>query len=207
MASLRREQRRGMLFALTLVLVVVAGAGRAEGNPVDRWNDLIGEASRRFGVPDNWIRSVIWAESRGETTLGGRPITSPAGAMGLMQIMPDTWTYLRHRYDLGVDAYDPHDNIFAGTAFLAELYRKYGYPNLFAAYNAGPSRLDDFLQAGLPLPNETRGYLAELMVPVAKPETSVSVPRGGGLFFDLHVQPAQPSPAARGALFSVLRPF
>ena len=46
---------------------------------------------------------------------------SPKGAMGLMQIMPETWAELRSRYGLGNDPYDPHDNILAGTAYLREL--------------------------------------------------------------------------------------
>ena len=43
--------------------------------------------------------------------------------MGLMQIMPATWAELRERYDLGNDPYDPHDNILAGTAYLARTAR------------------------------------------------------------------------------------
>ncbi|WP_442868385.1 lytic transglycosylase domain-containing protein [Bradyrhizobium sp. CCBAU 11445] len=53
---------------------------------------------------------------------------SPKGAMGLMQIMPATWTELRERYNLGNDPYDPHDNILAGTAYLRELLDRYGSP-------------------------------------------------------------------------------
>jgi soluble lytic murein transglycosylase-like protein len=43
---------------------------------------------------------------------------SERGAMGLMQIMPKTWTELRARHGLGADPYDPHDNILAGTAYI-----------------------------------------------------------------------------------------
>jgi soluble lytic murein transglycosylase-like protein len=53
---------------------------------------------------------------------------SPRGAMGLMQIMPDTWTGLRVRYGLGADPYDPRDNILAGAAFLREMHDRYGAP-------------------------------------------------------------------------------
>src|SRR3546814_10645940 len=55
---------------------------------LDRWRDFIAEASRRFGVPEAWIRAVMKAESGGRTVLDGRPITSRAGAMGPMQVMP-----------------------------------------------------------------------------------------------------------------------
>ena len=65
---------------------------------------------------------------------------SPKGAIGLMQIMPDTWTGLRRRYGLGIDPFDPHDNILAGAAYLRELHDRYGVPGFLAAYNAGPAR-------------------------------------------------------------------
>jgi soluble lytic murein transglycosylase-like protein len=62
--------------------------------------------------------------------------------MGLMPVMPDTYQEMRLRHGLGPDAYDPRDNILAGTAYLAEMVARYGYPWCFAAYNAGPGRLD-----------------------------------------------------------------
>ena len=65
---------------------------------------------------------------------------SPKGAMGLMQIMPETWAALRSRYGLGADPYDAHDNIMAGAAYLRELHDRYGTPGFLAAYNAGPAR-------------------------------------------------------------------
>src|SRR3546814_10108268 len=127
-----------------------------------RWRDFIAEASRRFGVPEAWIRAVMQAESGGLTMLDGHPITSRAGAMGLMQVMPGTYEDMRRAHDLGADPHDPRDNILAGTAYLRAMYDRYGYPNLFAAYNAGPGRYDDHLQQGRPLPAETRAYLASI---------------------------------------------
>ncbi len=153
---------------------------------LDRWQSLIAEASRRFGVPEAWIRAVMRAESGGQTMLDGRPTTSRVGAMGLMQIMPETWAGLRARYGLGIDPYDPHDNIFAGAAYLRELYQRYGYPNLFAAYNAGPGRLDAHLSGGRPLPDETQAYLASLGQPAFEPPRPPVVPSGTSLFFALH---------------------
>lgn len=117
---------------------------------------FINEASQRFGIAPNWIRSVQSIESA-----GGVHARSPKGAMGLMQIMPATWAELRERYDLGNDPYDPHDNILAGTAYLRELLDRYGSPGVFAAYNAGPSRYEEHL-AGGSLPDETRAYVAKL---------------------------------------------
>ena len=126
---------------------------------MDRWQPLISEASKRFAVPENWIRAVMRIESGGRTSLFGRPITSGAGAMGLMQLMGYTYNEMRARNGLGADPYNARDNIMAGTAYLRELYMKYGYPRLFAAYNAGPGRLEEHLHSGQALPAETRTYV------------------------------------------------
>ena len=130
------------------------------GPPEDPWGPYIREASRRYDVPDAWIRSVMRVESGGKEYLNGRLTTSSAGAMGLMQVMPETYEELRARYHLGDDPYDPHENIMAGTAYLREMYDIYGSPGFLAAYNAGPRRLDDYLSNNRPLPDETRRYVA-----------------------------------------------
>ena len=97
-------------------------------------------------------------ESRGD-----RRAVSPKGAMGLMQLMPETWAALRARYGLGRDAFDPHDNILAGAAFLREMHDRYGSPGFLAAYNAGPGRYEDYRDRHRPLPPETVAYVAALV--------------------------------------------
>ena len=120
---------------------------------------FIAEASQRFGIPEHWIRAVLRVESAGDV----RAISS-AGAMGLMQVMPDTWAGLRRRHGLGRDPYDPRDNIFAGTAYLREMWDRYGnVAAMLAAYNAGPGRYDEHLATGRTLPAETRAYVAVIM--------------------------------------------
>lgn len=133
----------------------------------DRFADFIDEASRRFGVPAYWIRAVLELESAGDVRA-----KSPKGAMGLMQIMPETWAELRLRYGLGNDPYDPHDNILAGSGYLRELHDRYGSPGFLAAYNAGPARYEEHL-AGRPLPIETLAYLDKL-APTIGGDMSVS---------------------------------
>ena len=130
------------------------------GPPEDPWGPYIREASKRFDVPEIWVRSVMRVESGGNEYQNGQLITSSAGAMGLMQVMPETYDELRGRYSLGDDPFDPHDNILAGTAYLREMYDIYGSPGFLAAYNAGPRRLDDYLSNNRPLPDETRRYVA-----------------------------------------------
>jgi len=135
----------------SLIAVALASAVPIARDPVTRWRPYADEAATRCGVPVAWIERVIRAESGGLTTLGGRPITSRAGAMGLMQLMPATWTAMRQRLALGFDPHDPRDNIIAGSCYLRSMYDRFGYPGLFAAYNAGPGRYADHLASGRPL--------------------------------------------------------
>lgn len=165
-------------------------------DPVARWRPFIEQASRRFGVPAAWIERVMRAESGGLVTLNGRPITSMAGAMGLMQLMPTTWSEMRARYGLGSDPFDPHDNILAGTAFLAEMRARFGYPGLFGAYNAGPARYADWLAGRSRLPAETRLYLARVA-----PEGAVGRPAETAI----SLAAVAPASSARGRLFAVDR--
>jgi hypothetical protein len=132
------------------------------GPASDPWGPYIREASARFGVPEKWIREVMRQESGGRQYLDGDLTTSPAGAMGLMQVMPVTYAEMRDRYGLGPDPYAPHDNILAGAAYIGEMYARYGSPGFLAAYNAGPGRLDAFLVDRTPLPAETVGYLTSV---------------------------------------------
>jgi D-alanyl-D-alanine carboxypeptidase len=127
------------------------------GPPGDPWGPYIREAAARYQVPEQWVRAVIHQESDGQ-----EQAVSPVGAMGLMQIMPETYAELQAQYGLGDDPYDPHNNILAGTAYIREMYDRYGAPGFLAAYNAGPQRVDDYLAGAADLPNETVNYLAEV---------------------------------------------
>jgi soluble lytic murein transglycosylase-like protein len=133
----------------------------ASSDLIKRWSPIITEASKKFGVSETWIRAVMRMESGGRTMLGeNQPIISSAGAMGLMQLMPETYADMRAQNGLGADIFNPRDNIFAGAAYLRILYRKYGNPAMFAAYNDGPGALEDHLYRGRPLPAETQAYVS-----------------------------------------------
>ena len=140
-----------------VVLLTLATPARADA--VEQWRPLIAEASARFGIPAAWIERVMRAESGGRTMLGGRPIRSRAGAIGLMQLMPATWAEMRKRLALGNNPDDPRDNILAGTLYLRLMYDRFGYPGLFAAYNAGPGAYAAYLAGRRALPRETLVYL------------------------------------------------
>lgn len=202
----------GALKALAAATLLAVPASAAASAPtlattnepaIERWNGHIREASERFEIPEAWIRRVIRAESGGRTQLGGRPITSPAGAMGLMQLMPATWTEMRSKYRLGPDPHDPRDNILAGTAYLRAMYDRFGYPGLFAAYNAGPGRYEEHVASGKPLPAETVAYLAALSLnPPRRFRQSAAIAGGRELFVRLPGPPTAHThsafPAAMG---------
>ncbi|QEW20414.1 Membrane-bound lytic murein transglycosylase C precursor [Marinibacterium anthonyi] len=149
----------GLFLPVTATQPLLAQSGVPEhAIAVHPYAAQVTEASQRFGIPTTWIMAVMRAESAGDL----RAVSS-AGAMGLMQVMPDTWAGLRIRHGLGRDPFEPHDNILAGTAYLREMWDRYGnVAAMLAAYNAGPARYDEYRLADRPLPAETRAYVAAL---------------------------------------------
>ncbi len=99
-------------------------------------------------------------ESGGHEYIDGQLTVSPAGAMGLMQLEPETYQEMASRYGLGSDPFNPYDNIMAGTGYIHEMYEVYGSPGFLAAYNAGPGRLDNYMDYHQALPAETTNYVA-----------------------------------------------
>ena len=158
---------------------------------IDRWTPHIKEASRRFKISTDWIKAVIRVESAGRTLSDdNQPITSTAGAMGIMQVMPETYQDMRDAYNLGDDPHNARDNILAGTAYLRWLKEKYGYPKMFAAYNAGPATFEAEAAGKRKLPKETRDYVKRVYgilgieeptaVPVQPANVVATLTRPGG---------------------------
>jgi soluble lytic murein transglycosylase-like protein len=139
---------------------VLVMAAPAAADPLEPWAGDVAQASLRFGIPEEWIWRVMRLESGARSIIGGQKAVSRAGAMGLMQLMPGTWRAMHALLGLGPDPFEPRDNIIAGTAYLRLMYDRFGYPGLFAAYNAGPVRYAAYLAGGRALPLETRTYLA-----------------------------------------------
>ena len=155
-----RKLARALALAAALVNAAPGHAntpGRADAPPIAPIDlaAFVREAARTSGLPERWIYAVIRLESAGRIHA-----VSPAGAMGLMQLMPATWADLRGRLGLGSDPFDPRDNIRAGAAYLRALYDRYGPSGFLAAYNAGPGRYEDWLAGRGALPLETRRYLS-----------------------------------------------
>lgn len=151
---------------------------------LDQWQTLMQDASQRFAIPVSWLRAVMRAESAGQAIINGTPTTSSAGAMSLMQIMPATWAELSDRYGLGNDPYQPRANILAGAAYLRQMLDRYGWPLCFAAYHAGPSRVDAYLTVQGVLPDATLGYVAKV-TGVIRSDTKMMIPvtTASALFF------------------------
>ena len=194
---------------VVIATVLVATPARADN--VDHWRLYVAEASARFGVPVGWIERVIRAESGGYERLNGRPIRSPKGAIGLMQLMPSTWVSVRSALGLGSDPDDPRDNILAGTFYLRQMYDRFGYPGCFAAYNAGPGRYAAALAGRQSLPRETIAYLGSAGAaltegspyrPRIAPQSLFAV-RSSGV--DQAAAEGAPRPASAGPLFAIRR--
>jgi soluble lytic murein transglycosylase-like protein len=145
------------------ILVLSIRISNADGSSycgTAQWQSQIASAAMRFDLPERWLDAVIHAESGGCIAMNGASTVSSAGAMGLMQLMPNTWAAYREKLQLGDNPHDPHDNILVGSAYLRDLYDRYGWPGALAAYHAGPTRYDEHLSADRPLPQVTLDYLA-----------------------------------------------
>jgi soluble lytic murein transglycosylase-like protein len=123
----------------------------AAPEPAPSPGELADAAADKYGLPRLLVRSVMAAES------GFPPdAVSPKGAIGLMQLMPQT------AQDLGADPHDPAQNVDAGARYLHDLLIRYhgGRWRALAAYNAGPGAVDKY--HSVPPYRETIDYVVRI---------------------------------------------
>lgn len=156
---------------------------------------IIGQAAKTHGVDAELIRAVIAVES----CFNSRAV-SPAGAEGLMQLMPDT----ADRFGVS-DSFNPKQNILAGSRYLKWLLARFNgnVQYALAGYNAGEGRVDQY--NGIPPYRETQNYVRNVLSIYSKlaPGKSVypsNTIANGGVYFpykQLAKSDAQGSSAGR----------
>ena len=114
--------------------------------------DIINWAAHKVGVSPALLRAVAQAESN-----GNQNAVSPVGAIGVMQLMPET------AKSLGVNPYNVEQNILGGAKYLRYQLDRFdgNVPKALAAYNAGPGAVEKY--GGVPPYKETRNYVAKVM--------------------------------------------
>lgn len=122
-----------------------------KGNYKGKYAPMAAAAARKHGIPVDLFKRLIQQESNWNPRA-----RSNKGAIGLAQLMPLT------AKQLGVNPYDPKENLEGGARYLSQQYRKFGTWRLaLAAYNAGPGAVQKY--AGIPPYRETRNYVRKIM--------------------------------------------
>jgi soluble lytic murein transglycosylase-like protein len=129
----------------------VPAIDHSDEHPEQRYREIIDTASAAQGVDPQLVRAVIQVESAYQQRARSRK-----GAMGLMQLMPET----AREYGV-IDPYDPQSNIEAGIKHLKALLQRFPKDLALAAYNAGEAAVQRF--RGIPPYPETRAYVASIL--------------------------------------------
>ena len=143
--------RSAVIISILLLSVLTGFLFQFIWDKVDRANyprdysEYVEQYARQYGVPE----AVVYAVIKTESSFSSGAV-SDAGAVGLMQIMPDTFNWLMTMTKESLEAgmlYDPATNIKYGTYYLSYLYLRYNsWDEVFAAYNAGHGNVDEWLE-------------------------------------------------------------
>ncbi len=147
------KKRRSYLPKVIIVIILAVLAWILAGELTERHNMLmypkkyseyVESYCEKYNVPSDIVYAVIRTESGFDENA-----VSSAGAVGLMQITPDTYDWLLYirKEEKVSELYSAETNIDFGTYFLSYLYKKFGnWETVFAAYNAGMNRVADWLE-------------------------------------------------------------
>lgn len=169
--------RSAVIISILLLSVLTGFLFQFIWDKVDRANyprdysEYVEQYAGQYGVPE----AVVYAVIKTESSFSSGAV-SDVGAVGLMQIMPDTFNWLMTMTKESLEAgmlYDPATNIKYGTYYLSYLYLRYGsWDEVFAAYNAGHGKVDEWLEDGqytgkdgklVQIPfDETRNYVKKV---------------------------------------------
>lgn len=150
--KLNKAVMRSVVIISILLLSVLCGLlFQIIWDAVDRVNypveykDFVDKYAYEYGVPEYVVYSIIKVESDFESGA-----VSEAGAIGLMQLMPETFVWLTTETGENLNSatmYDPETNIKYGTLYLSQLYLRFGtWDEVYAAYNAGPTKVSEWLE-------------------------------------------------------------
>ena len=172
MLSPAKKTKITAIFIAIVVVVITVFAVVAALRYRDRWDNIIAAESANTGIEFSLLKRLIWVESKNDPAA-----VSPAGAIGLMQLMPDTAFWMAERMEMMIeltDLTDPKINIRLGAAYLAHLKKKFDNDIRLAliAYNAGEGTLrrwlniPEFVEDGelviIPY-RETREYVRKIL--------------------------------------------
>lgn len=148
------------IFSIVLLLILTGCEGGLEelglgsgSCKIDDYDEIISFYANKYKLPVDFVNAVIETESAWD-----KDAVSPAGAKGLMQLMPGTAKMLGVK-----NSFDPRQNIAGGTKYLRMLLNKFDgdYELALAAYNAGPNSVVKY--KGIPPYEETINYVDRVM--------------------------------------------
>lgn len=139
-----------------------------------KWIPLIRQTEQVMGIPSMLLCRMAYQESRFRPEIISGAVKSPAGALGILQLMPQWWSTVR--VPIPFTEEDTHAQILQAGKFICQMYVKYGdWAEALAAYNFGPANEDKFLSHKITgLPKETTDYVTEIL-------SDVPVPPGAGV--------------------------